>query len=304
MNGQIMTSPYELANFPMSLHALVEARHGRFLLNTNDRFVGKSLSLYGEWSEAEVTLFSQIVRTGDAVVEAGANIGSHTVFLSKAAGTQGSVIAFEASRYTHLLLCANLALNECLNVHAIHKAVGAVNGSVPFPVMDPTASNNFGEASVRGAATASHTELVDIVALDSFEFERLDFIKSDIEGHELSMLQGSINTIQRLHPVLYLEVDCGNGQPTGNRDELVEFVERLGYSAYYYITPMFNHSNFRGHETDIFGSASVDLICVPDSRAKMDGLTRAKVGDSAIEIAPGRLMYALLPWTGARFSWR
>lgn len=288
----------------MSLHSLVEARHGRFLYNTNDRFIGRSLSLYGEWSESEIALFAQIVRSGDTVVEAGANIGSHTVFLSRAVGPTGKVMAYEASRYTHQLLCANLALNECFNVHAMHKAVGSENGRVPFPMMDPTVSNNFGEASLRGASTAAMTELVSIAALDSLGLERLDFLKADIEGHELAMLQGCMKTLQRLQPVLYLEIDCANGKPTGNRDELVGFLEPLGYAAYYYIAPMFHPSNFRGNATDEFGASSIDMICVPQSRAQLTGLTQARVGDKAIEISPGSIKYAVSPWSDARFSWR
>ena len=52
---------------------LKDCRHGRMLYNVNDRYIGRSLDLYGEFSEAEVELFRQIVRPGDIVVEVGAN---------------------------------------------------------------------------------------------------------------------------------------------------------------------------------------------------------------------------------------
>lgn len=78
----------------MSLYVSQKCRYGTMLFNSNDEFVGRSLSLYGEWSEAEPFVFAQMVREGDTVVEAGANIGSHTVMLSKAAGDTGSVFAF------------------------------------------------------------------------------------------------------------------------------------------------------------------------------------------------------------------
>lgn len=283
---------------------MVEARHGRFFYNANDNYVGRSLSLYGEWSESEVALFSQIVRPGDMVVEAGANIGSHTIYLSKAVGPDGRVMAFEASRHTHQLLCANLTLNECLNVHAVHKAVGAENGRVPFPVLDPLSTNNFGMASLRRASSEAVSEIVDIVALDTLGLERLDFLKADIEGHEIALLEGSVQLLETLQPVVYLEIDIANGQPTGNRDELVAFVERFGYAAYYYVAPMFNPLNFKGNAHDEFQASSIDMICVPESRATMEGLTRARVADGAFEITEGLVRYTTLPWNNARFAWR
>lgn len=286
----------------MSLYELTDARHGRFVYNTNDKFVGRSLAVYGEWSEAEINLFRQIVREGDTVIEAGANIGTHTVFLSRAVGASGKVLAFEASRHTHQLLCANMALNECLNVHAIQKAIGSANGSALFPVMDPSLPGNFGEASLRGAATAAAAEEVAMQSIDALALERLDFVKADIEGNELALLEGAADTLRRLRPVVYLEIDCANGKPTGNRDELVDFLESRGYAAFYYIAPMFNPANFRGVSEDHMGAVSLDMVCVPVEKASMLGLTQAKVGDSAISISPGVLNFSALGCDNARFA--
>ena len=236
------------------------------------------------------------------MIEAGANIGTHTVFLSRAVGASGKVLAFEASRHTHQLLCANMALNECLNVHAIQKAIGGANGSALFPLMDPSQPGNFGEASLRGASTAASTESVDMQSIDALALQRLDFIKADIEGHELALLEGAIDTLRRLRPIVYLEIDCANGKPTGNRDELVGFLEPLGYAAFYYIAPMFNPANFRGVAEDVMGAVSLDLVCVLVEQASMQGLTQARAGDDAISIAPGRLNFNASTWDNARFA--
>ncbi|MFP3594979.1 hypothetical protein SB689_23840, partial [Chryseobacterium sp. SIMBA_038] len=76
-----------------------QCRYGTMIFNRNDDTIGQSLIKYGEWSEAETFLFSQIVRQGDTVVEVGANIGSHTVMLSQAVGDSGVVFAFEPQRH-------------------------------------------------------------------------------------------------------------------------------------------------------------------------------------------------------------
>ena len=73
-------------------------RWGPMVYNRNDAYVGASLRMYGEHSYLEHELASRIVQEGDLVVEAGANIGAHTVGLSRLAGARGAVIAFEPQR--------------------------------------------------------------------------------------------------------------------------------------------------------------------------------------------------------------
>jgi FkbM family methyltransferase len=283
--------------------AITHGRHGQFLYNRHDRFVGRSLAFYGEWSESEVGLFRQIVRPGDVVVEAGSNIGSHTIFLSQAVGDTGQVYAFEAGRHTHQLLCANLALNECFNVVALHKAVGRMAGRVEFPVLEPREEANFGEASIRHAQTSPKKEWVDLLSIDALELGRLDFVKSDIEGYEGELLHGAQSTIRRCRPVVYLEIDCANGQPAGNRDELVSFLDAENYACYYYVSPMFNPENFRKEAENIMNAVSVDMVCVPIERARVTGLTQARIDDGAITIEPGLLTSTVLPWHQAQFTY-
>jgi hypothetical protein len=65
--------PFEVYN------QLKECRHGRMLYNINDKYVGRSLDVYGEFCEAELTLLKSFVRPSDIIIEVGANIGTHTV---------------------------------------------------------------------------------------------------------------------------------------------------------------------------------------------------------------------------------
>ncbi|MBU3737095.1 MAG: hypothetical protein FGM62_08995, partial [Methylobacterium sp.] len=58
---------------------LASCRHGPLLYNVNDQYVGRSLALYGEFSEQEMAVFRHFVNPGDVVLEVGANIGAHTV---------------------------------------------------------------------------------------------------------------------------------------------------------------------------------------------------------------------------------
>jgi hypothetical protein len=101
---------------PSGFNELRACRLGPMLYNRNDVFVGASLRKYGEHSWLEHELVSRVVRPGQLIVEAGANIGAHTVGLSRLVGASGALLAFEPQRVVFQTLCANLALNQCKNV--------------------------------------------------------------------------------------------------------------------------------------------------------------------------------------------
>ncbi len=112
---------------------LKTCRHGTMLFNFNDIYIGRSLDLYGEWTEGEVELFQQLIYPGNHVVEAGANVGAHTLFLANAVGPTGHVLAVEPQRLVFQTLCANLALNDIPNVDARQLALGSRQGTTMVP---------------------------------------------------------------------------------------------------------------------------------------------------------------------------
>ena len=248
-----------------------DARHGRYFYNVNDTYIGRSLHFYGEWSEAEVHLFAQIVRQGDVVLEAGSNIGTHTVALSRLAGPTGRVHAFEPQDHSHQLLCTNLITNGCLNTSVYQSAVGEADGFVHMSELNIHAPENFGGVSLLHSGNVSRK--VPLRSIDSLALQRLDFLKADIEGFELQMLTGCAQTLQRCRPILFIE----SVGPAG--DSCAALLQRLiplGYRCWHYITPLFNPQNFDGWPHNEFpGIWSFDMLCVPDGRAEVTGLDDA-----------------------------
>ena len=78
------------------------------LYNVNDDYIGRSLDIYGEFSEGEIEAFSLLVHPGDIVLDVGANIGSHTIWFAQAVGPTGGVMAFEPQRLLFQTLCPTL----------------------------------------------------------------------------------------------------------------------------------------------------------------------------------------------------
>jgi len=156
-------------------------------------------------------------------LDIGAHVGAATVYLSR---KFRQVIAFEAVPTTVEFLRRNTS--HLQNVTAINAAAGPSAGEVYF-----THYPKHGQLShVRMGADVPKTERIGpvrVLPVDSFDFPDVSFIKIDVEGFELPVLQGAVETLQRCRPLILVE-QAGNeekhfGRP---RDEASAFLEDLG----------------------------------------------------------------------------
>jgi FkbM family methyltransferase len=236
--------------------AVKSCRHGRMMFFTNDRYVGRSLDLYGEFSEGEPRLLDAIVRAGDTVVEVGANIGAHTLFLARRVGAEGRVYAFEPQRPLFQMLCGNLAMNELFNTHALHAASGREPGQIRVPSIDYAGAHNFAGLSLGGSGAG---EQVPVVPVDSLNLSALRLLKVDVEGMEGDVLAGAAQTIRRLRPAIYVENDREENSP-----HLITQIRELGYRMWWHLPPLFSPNNHAGNKENVFpGLLSVNMLCLP-----------------------------------------
>ncbi|MBT3904869.1 MAG: FkbM family methyltransferase [Rhodospirillaceae bacterium] len=238
------------------IYKQVDAKYGRMLYNPNDKYIGRSLNLYGEFSEGEIALFRQLIKPGFVVLDIGANIGCHTVFMAQAMENSGRVIAIEPQRLTHQLLCANVALNSLFNVQCFNNAVGDSEGSITVPVLNPRSELNFGGLDLR---QHKEGETIKQITIDSLNLLSCEFIKLDIEGMELMALMGARETISKYMPPIYLENDRKE-----NSDDIIRFLTSMGYRMYWHLPPLFNPNNHRKNPNNIFGDiVSRNMFCIP-----------------------------------------
>jgi FkbM family methyltransferase len=234
---------------------LKSCRHGLMLFHRNDKYVGRSLDAYGEYSEVEAELFRHILRPGMVALDVGANIGIFSIVLARAVFPGGNVIAIEAQRVLHQVLCANLALNGIRNVRALHAGAGRERATARAPHIDFSGSSNFGGVAL---TTSGAGEPVEIIPIDDVPIEACHFIKIDVEGMESDVLAGAAATISRHRPILYVENAFSDKSPA-----LIAQLRDLGYRLYRHVPPLFNPANVFGHPRDIFdGIASYNMLCM------------------------------------------
>jgi len=231
-------------------------KHGVFAYNRNDIYIGRSLSVYGEYSEAEVAFLSRLLAPGDTVVEAGANIGSITVPLARVVGAGGRLIAFEPQRVAFTLLCANCALNELGQIEPRRAAVGATPGEIVVPVLPQDRALNFGGVALSGSGSGDR---VPVVRIDDLGLDACRLIMADVEGMEASVIKGARDTIGMHRPILYVENNQQERSP-----ELIALAQSLGYRLFWHFPPLFSAMNFAGVAENVLGPAvSTNMLCLP-----------------------------------------
>ncbi|HEY7663818.1 MAG TPA: FkbM family methyltransferase [Xanthobacteraceae bacterium] len=235
-------------------------KHGAMIYFSTDHYIGRSLDLYGEYSEGEIDLFRQIVRPGMVALDVGANIGVFTVYLAGSVGPSGKVYAFEPQRTLYHVLCGNLALNGLANVTAVHGALGAQPGSILVPALDYAKGGNFGGlALTQKREGAFRGENVGVSTLDALALGQCNFIKIDVEGMEREVLSGAAETLARCRPLLYVENDRGESSAA-----LISWLLAHDYRLFWHMPRLFNPGNHFGEKHDAFpGVVSINMLGVP-----------------------------------------
>jgi hypothetical protein len=112
-----------------------------------------------------------------------------------------------------------------------------------------------------GPAGAYQVRHVPVKRLDDFSFDRVGFIKIDVEGHELSVLKGARELLQRDKPNLLIEIDL-TGHSEEGFNEVFNFLYALGYESFVYQNKAL--IQIRGRELE-FGASSINFIFRPSA---------------------------------------
>jgi FkbM family methyltransferase len=152
-----------------------------------DRLVFLALHRAGLMGKEEAELLKKLVRPGMQILDVGANIGLYTVLLSRLTGAVGRVFAFEPEPHLFGILCENCGTNGANNVTPFQCAAGEANRRAAFQ----RATFNSGDNRLGASKSGAESIEVEVARLDDvLPVRTVDFIKLDVQGHELSALRG------------------------------------------------------------------------------------------------------------------
>lgn len=165
---------------------------------------------------------------GDLVIDVGANIGNHTLYLAVVGDLQ--VVAYEPNPELVAGIRASVEAND-LGGRVVVRDVGVHAKSARGSMADLD-ETNLGAQSV---AVADDEGDFAVVALDDERFPaRVGALKIDVEGAEIDVLEGAAALIERDRPLLYVE--CGT---LAGYQKVSSWMIRMGYAqtGTYNLTP-------------------------------------------------------------------
>ena len=143
------------------------------------------------YEAAETAFVKAHLKPGDLFVDVGAHIGYYSVLASGLVGPRGRVFAFEPDPMNHAKLEDNTM--PLGNVVAIHRAVSDFVGLANLHLSD----SNSGDHRLF-AVEGRRTEKVSVTSLDVwFPMQKINFLKIDVQGVEMSVLRGAEKLIAR-----------------------------------------------------------------------------------------------------------
>jgi FkbM family methyltransferase len=173
-----------------------------FWLDKNN-FIDQCIIKYSCFEKDSTLTTKKILKSGDVVLDIGANIGYYTVFMSKIIGKDGKVLCFEPTKYYRDVLKKNVQVNKIENCEIFDYGISDKNFKQKIYIGGSTATMHW-----VGKDKPIEEEEIYLKSLDEVDLSltKLDFIKIDVDGHEPAVLKGAMNTINKYKPIILLEM--------------------------------------------------------------------------------------------------
>lgn len=179
----------------------------------------------------EAILLRRLVRPGMHVIDVGANIGLYSLLLARLVERSGSVLAFEPEPNLFAVLRENCVSNGATNIVLFQCALGRMSGLASFQ----RSAFNSGDNRLGRASLAHDAVEVKVERFDGFQPDsKPDFVKIDVQGHELAALSGMERAISNSQNVRVLfEFSPAALRKAGTApDLLLQFFRQRGFRLY------------------------------------------------------------------------
>ncbi len=200
-----------------------------------------SLKKFGEKNEPDLKVVKHIVNRGDVVVDIGANVGGYTKVLSDLISNSGRVLSIEPIPETFTILSWLVKRMSLSNVELFNCAISDKNGisKMKIPKYDFGGFNFYqariGDNDKRKEPFKCFT--VKLKSLDNLmhDFKKnVSFIKCDVKGHELAVIQGATEIISKVKPIWLIEISSDPDERNSSAAQLFNIFQQKGYIIYWF----------------------------------------------------------------------
>lgn len=196
--------------------------------------LSNEISIFGIFEKEQLNKVIKIFvnKKKNLFIDIGANIGNHSIFLSK---FFKNVLAFEA--HPKIFEILNLNTKKIKNIKSFNIAL---SDKKKFLYFKDIQTQNMAGHSLRpkGEIKVKTTKLDDIVKLKN----KIDFIKIDTEGHEYEVLKGMKKILKVNDPIIMFEFDAMQFR---RDNKIIKYLNKLNFKYFYFFDQNFNYYNYR-----------------------------------------------------------
>jgi len=218
-------------------------------------FINRHLITFGAHTRNELSMLREFIAPGDNIVDVGAHIGSYAVPFARFTRGLGSIFAFEAHPGNFRLLCMNITEN------GLDSSIAPVNAIVfdrdaAFRVLQPDPRNTGTFTFLPDSPSGHHAP---VLGLDAWHEGggadlKVDLLKIDVEGAELSVLNSARKLIASSRPMLYIEINqAALARFNVTIGQVEEFLRAADYE-------LFRNSGERNSHNDAFRIKRIDTL--------------------------------------------
>jgi FkbM family methyltransferase len=174
-----------------------------FALDSADASVSRPMMQENTWEPHVTAVFRRFIKSGDHVIDIGANVGYFTMFAASLVGPTGLVTAFEPNSENCRLILASADRNNFRNVDLVPVALDHTRGWAHFSTH--VGSNGGIRRSDIDGIIADAGLIVPTFPLDMIIERPVDFLKIDVEGAEYRALLGASRILDEDQPIVCSE---------------------------------------------------------------------------------------------------
>ena len=165
------------------------------------------------------------------VIDAGANYGQLSIVFSKLYNDT-TIYSFEASKYVYDILAKNVKINS-KNIKAINCALSDCTGEQYLEIPDLKKYGTYGALDLEFSLNKKNTyeNKILIRKIDDFIYEKkISFMKIDVQGWDLKVLKGSLETIKKHRmPIVFEYENTLENKMNFRFDDFITFFNKINY---------------------------------------------------------------------------
>ena len=220
-------------------------------MSTKLRYLYRAYRYRFRVDRAELRFVRESLKPGQVAVDVGCHKGAYTYWMRRRVGPGGAVFAFEpqprqvaylqkafASFPFDNVVLVPIALSDTVGRATLHVPDGA--GKTHAATLEQGARSReqgVGESDSYSVLPAPSSLLsVATTTLDAFfadEPRGPNFVKIDVEGHELAVLRGGRKTLEVHRPTLLIECEARH-RPDGDVRAVFDLLQSLGYDGTFF----------------------------------------------------------------------